>query len=129
MNCYRPHLVYKCVEVKIRINFESSFELSKGFESFVRFFEGTLRSGKRFRVDGKKRKSDKECKTFVDSTLLWEDSESHSVKWVRTLEKPKSLGVGVVTSLTSRSSSGTVTPIQTTTTLGGSTATSGGSSD
>jgi len=34
----------------------------------------TLISGKRFRVDGKKRKSNRECKTFIDNTLLWGDS-------------------------------------------------------
>jgi len=71
---------------------------------------GTLRSGKRFRVGGKKRNFDGECKRYIEGHFS-SDSEDHSneIKWVKTLEKPKTPEVRTVTSSESGSNTGTVT--------------------
>lgn len=63
---------------------------------------GTLRSGKRYKLEGKKRNADGECKIYLEgnyNTSLWSDLEDHS-KWIKkpeTPEKPKTPVVRYVT--------------------------------
>jgi len=55
---------------------------------------GTLRNRKRYKLEGKKRNVDGECKKYLEgtsNTSLWSDSEDHSdrVKRFETPKKPK----------------------------------------
>jgi len=72
----------------------------------------TLRSGKRYKLEGKKRNTDGECKRYLEgtsNTSLWSDLEDHSVKRSETPEKPKTLEVKSVTSPVSGNNTSTAT--------------------
>jgi len=78
---------------------------------------GTLRSGKIFRLGGKKRNNDEESKTYIESHFS-SDSKDHSdvnewtnwIEWVKTPEKLKTPEIRSVTSSESGSSTDTATP-------------------
>jgi len=77
---------------------------------------GTLRNRKRFRLGGKKRNSDGESRTYIESPSASE-SEYHSdekkwinwTEWLKTLEQVKALGTRSKTATESRSSTSTET--------------------
>ena len=78
---------------------------------------GTLRSGKIFRLGGKKRNSDKESRRYIESHTS-SDSEYHSdksewsnwVDWIKKPDKLKTLETRFVKSSESGSSADTASP-------------------
>lgn len=75
---------------------------------------GNLHNGKRYKLEGRKRNVDGECKKYLESnynTTLWNDLEDHSDRLKRheTPEKPKTPEVRSVTPPIYRNNTNTAT--------------------
>jgi len=73
---------------------------------------GILRSGKRYKSEGKESNTERECNSYLENTTipsLWGDSEDHSVQRPTTPEQPKTPEVNPVTPPLARSGAKSMT--------------------